>query len=103
MCTGKLSQVFISTLIRAFFCGILMYLAVSIYKEKKSVLGIIFCIPVFILCGFEHSIADIFYFAVSGIVSLQAFGFIWTVILGNAVGGMIIPVLMGAFRKAKHE
>ena len=70
-----------------------MYLAVSIYKEKNNVIGIIFCIPVFILAGFEHSIADLFYFAASGIVSLKALGFIWTVILGNSIGAVILPLL----------
>jgi len=55
--------------------------------------GIVFCIPVFILCGFEHSIADLFYFAASGIVSLEACLFLWIVILGNALGGMLLPLL----------
>ena len=99
LCTGKLDQTFLQTLIRGIFCGVLMYLAVSIYKEKNNVIGIIFCIPVFILAGFEHSIADLFYFAASGIVSLKAFGFIWTVILGNSIGAVILPVLMMRFKK----
>ena len=94
LCTAKLTgQVFGSTLVRAIFCGILIYLAVAVYREKQSIAGIVFCIPVFILSGFEHSIADIFYFAASGIVSLQAFGFICTVIVGNSIGGMLLPVL----------
>ena len=92
-CNARLDQVFGSTLIRGIFCGMLMYLAVYIYREKKSFIGIFFCIPVFILSGFEHSIADMFYFAASGIVSLRAFGFIWTVILGNAVGSMLLSSL----------
>lgn len=71
----------------------LVYLAVIIFREKKTPIGIIFCIPVFILSGFEHSIADIFYFAASGIVSLKAFGFLWLVILGNSIGGLALPVL----------
>ena len=53
----------------------------------------------FILRGFEHSIADIFYFAASGMVSLQAFAFLWLVILGNALGAVILPLLTGAARK----
>ena len=53
----------------------------------------------FILSGFEHSIADIFYFAASGIVSLRAFGFLWLVILGNAAGGMLLPLLNGLWNK----
>ena len=98
-----LDQTFVQTLIRGFFCGVLMYVAVSVWRDKQKIVGILFCIPVFILAGFEHSIADIFYFAASGIVSLKAFGFIWTVILGNTLGGMILPVLNGALKKKKEE
>ena len=90
---AKLEQQLLQTLIRAVMCGVLMYLAVSTYKEGRGIVGILFCIPVFILSGFEHSIADMFYFAVSGIVSLKAFGFLWTVIIGNAVGALILPLL----------
>lgn len=93
MCAAKLALPLPSTLILSVFCGILMYLAVVIYREKQNVLGILFCVPVFILSGFEHSIADMFYFAASGIMSLPAAGFIAAVILGNAAGGMLIPAL----------
>ncbi len=100
LCTAKLEgQTFTQTLIRGFFCGVLMYVAVSVWRDHKKIVGILFCIPVFILAGFEHSIADIFYFAASGIVSLPALGFIWTVILGNTLGGMILPVLNAAWKK----
>ncbi len=95
ICEAKLLQGPLDAFIRAIFCGILMYLAVSIYKEKgrRNIIGIIFCIPVFILSGFEHSIANMFYFAVSGIVSFEAFLYIMIVVLGNAVGGMLLPFL----------
>ena len=92
-CTARLAQAPAQTFIRALFCGILMYLAVSTYREKNTIAGILFCIPVFILSGFEHSIADMFYFAASGIVSFQAFAFIWIVILGNSVGGLLLPTM----------
>ena len=94
LCQGKLDgQSFPQTLLRAVLCGVLMYLAVSIFRDQKTPLGILFCIPVFILSGFEHSIADCFYFAASGIVSWRACGFLWTVILGNALGGVLLPLL----------
>ncbi len=103
ICTLKLELDFFKVLIKSFMCGILMYLAVSIFKENnKSVVGIVFCIPVFILCGFEHSIADMFYFACSGIVSFDAFIFIVTVILGNSLGGMLFPTLK-LFTVKKNE
>lgn len=101
MCEKKLTQTVLQTLIRAVFCGILIYLAVDIYKTKQWIVGILFAIPVFILSGFEHSIADMFYFAASGIASLKAFGFIWVVIAGNTIGGMLFPFLkmIGARKK----
>ena len=99
LCQGKLdNQALWQTLVRGVMCGVLMYLAVSIFRDNKTPLGILFCIPVFILSGFEHSIADIYYFAASGIVSLKAFAFLWTVIAGNAVGAVILPLLN--FKKA---
>ena len=103
ICTAKLTQTFLGTLIRGTFCGILMYTAVKIYRDNRSPLGILFCIPVFILSGFEHSVADNFSFAASGIVSLKAFGFIVTVILGNSIGGMLLPVLTGVLSKGDRE
>ena len=99
LCQGKLdNQALWQTLVCGVMCGVLMYLAVSIFRANKTPLGILFCIPVFILSGFEHSIADIYYFAASGIVSLKAFAFLWTVIAGNAVGAVILPLLN--FKKA---
>ena len=98
-CAARLGQAPLQALVRGLFCGVLMYLAVSTYREKDTLLGILFCIPVFILCGFEHSIADMFYFAASGIVSLRAFAFIWIVILGNSLGGMLLPVIVTTGKK----
>lgn len=92
-CSLKLEQEMPQTFIRAFFCGVLIYLAVDIFKKQKTPLGILLCIPAFILSGFEHSVADMFYFAVSGMVSLKAFVFIWIVVLGNSLGGMLVPLL----------
>ncbi len=93
VCEAKLTQSVGQVIVRAIFCGILMYLAVSIFKENKSISGIFFCVPVFILSGFEHSIANMFYFAASDIVSLEAFGYLWLVILGNSIGGLLMPTL----------
>jgi len=98
----KLGQGFVSALIRAIFCGILMYIAVSLYREKKTIVGIVFCIPVFILSGFEHSIADMGYFAVAGEWSIEGFGYIWTIILGNSIGAMLFPALKLCVKEKKN-
>ena len=102
LCSGKLaSQALWQTFVRAIFCGVLMYLAVSIFRDSKTPIAILYCIPVFILSGFEHSIADLYYFAASGIVSLRAFVFLWVVIAGNSVGGVLLGLLMKRSNKEK--
>ena len=101
ICASKLTQAAPQTFIRAVFCGILMYLAVSIYRDKSSFAGIFFCVPVFILSGFEHSIADMFYFAAAGSFSGSVVAFIVMVLLGNAVGGMLLPCLAMVGREGK--
>lgn len=70
-----------------------MYTAVEIFKEKKTPLGIIFCIPVFILCGFEHSVADMFYFGASGIFNAKILTFELAAVLGNTVGSLVLALL----------
>ena len=99
ICMNKLGTSFFPVLVRGIFCGVLMYLAVSIYAEKKTVVGIIFCIPVFIISGFEHSIADCFYLGASGIFTPAVAGFIATVVLGNTIGAVILPLLSYEKRK----
>lgn len=90
---AKLTQELWATLIRAVFCGVLMYIAVAIYKNNKSIAGIVFAVPVFILSGFEHSIANMCYFGFSLNFSFDAFLYILVVIVGNAIGGMTLPIL----------
>lgn len=104
ICSEKLEQSFTVTFVRAVFCGILMYLAVQIFNEKKTPVGIIFCIPVFILSGFEHSVADMFYFGVSGIFSARIFSFELAAILGNTTGSLLLPILskVGAKNNGKN-
>lgn len=102
ICVSKLEQEWMQTLIRSVFCGMLMYQAVSIYKNhEKNLFGIFFCIPVFILCGFEHSVANIFYFSVARCFSPQVVIYILIVILGNSLGGIFFELLSLPLKKEK--
>ena len=44
----------------------------------------------FILCGFEHCIANMFYFSLAGMWSGKALLYILIMTLGNAVGDMVL-------------
>ena len=93
LCEAKLAKPLLTALPSGMLCGILMYVAVQIYRTKNTYIGILFCIPVFILSGFEHSIADMFYFWLSGIYTLRTLAFIALVVIGNALGGWFLPAL----------
>ena len=91
LCEARLAKSPTTLLTDGFFCGVLIYICVEIYKTRGTVKGILICIPTFILCGFEHSVADLFYFANARIFSGQAMGAVLLVALGNAAGALLIP------------
>lgn len=98
----KLNDTLISILILSFFCGILMYLAVNTYKEVKDIgkyLAVFLGVVVFILCGFEHCIANMYYFSVSSTWSLNTLLYLLVMILGNSLGGILIPLCNKVIKK----
>ena len=90
ICAAKLEQALFSTIVRAILCGVLMYMAVSIYREKGSIAGIFFCVPVFILAGFEHSIANMFYISLAGEWGWEAIRITAIAIVGNGIGSWLL-------------
>ena len=95
-CASKLEGGMLKGLIAAIFCGVLMYAAVKTYGVKGTLFGIIFCIPTFILCGFEHSVADMYYFAVASFGNFDPMSivFVLVAVVGNTLGGWLLPVLV---------
>lgn len=83
----------------AVFCGIVMYLTVDVAKnssDMERVFAVVMGVMVFILCGFNHSIADSFYFfmAQPEISVLPSYLFyLLVVIIGNFIGGISIPFI----------
>ena len=75
----------ISFFIKSVLCGIIMYIAVLMYR-KKTPLGIIFGIPLFIFCGFQHCIANIITLGIARTFNLSIF----ICIIGNFVGSLLI-------------
>ena len=100
--SAKLAAPLPRLFITGIFCGLLMFLAVDAWK-KGSQIGCFIYIPVFILSGFDHSIANSFYNGAangfSDAFTAQNLIVILTVIVGNAVGGMIVPLLTRNWKK----
>ena len=77
--------------LRSVFCGMIMYIAVKCYK-LGSIWGVFIGVPLFILAGFQHSIANV-------ITAGAAAGWSWTILLcalGNFIGSVAIAWLTGA-------
>ena len=89
--------------IMSIMCGMYIYLAVDMFNKYKNLLVIVLPVVVFIMCGFEHCIANIFYLSVSKIISFKAIGFIITCIIGNTIGSLIATVLQNVVRKDCNE
>lgn len=100
----KLNDNLLSLFILAIFCNILIYVAVEGFKSENALtkyLSLFFGVSVFVVCGFEHSVADMFYFAFAKNYSPKAFLIIFIVALGNFVGGTLIELLKKLFSLKK--
>ena len=83
---NRASQSIWSALLRAIFCGFLMTTAVKFARENRW-LPLLFAVPLFILAGFYHSIADTFYMMINNKVENFQIQWNWMIaIAGNFIG-----------------
>ena len=88
-----------SSLCSGILCGILITMSIwaSHYAPVKGLsttVGVILPIIVFAFCGFDHSVANMMYFYFLGEVSWQVVGYILLSILGNVIGGVLLPLVV---------
>ncbi len=94
LCEARLAKSCTAVLIDAILCGILIYLCVDIFKKQNKSIAVFLCIPAFILCGFEHCVADAFYFASARMLTASGAPlFLLLTVVGNSLGGMLLPTL----------
>lgn len=77
---------------KAVICGIIIYVCVAIYRTTKNWYIVFIGVPTFILCGAEHSIADLCFIFSAREFTLNALIFIMIVVIGNAVGSLCISL-----------
>lgn len=81
----RLETSYITIFMKSILTGVIMTTAVMIYKKHNNLLGVLFGVPMFILCGFPHCIADAFYYSSFG----WSFPILktWTIsVFGNFIG-----------------
>ena len=85
---GRLAKGPLACFLLAIGCGFIMTTAVE-FARKGKLLPLVFGVPVFILCGFAHSIAHAFYFLVSPaeqVLQTEVLIVYLSEVLGNFVG-----------------
>ena len=83
------------------FCGALVYIAVYFFKNLQNwgmkIIGIITAVTLFVYCGFQHCIANMFYFAMNFDWVNWDINFLWNiliVILTNSVGALLVRCIV---------
>ena len=95
--TIKLNDNLLSIFILSIFCGIIMYLAVDLYKKLTDFgkyMGIFMGITVFILAGFEHCVANMFYFSMANMWTWKTVLYVLVMVAGNSVGSILLALGM---------
>ena len=94
----KTSQTFLSAFLLAFLCGIIIFLAVENFKNNKHEIGkysgLFFLIPLFIICGFEHCVADMYYFSLTNDLIKEKIIFLIIITVGNSIGSIVSNEIM---------
>jgi formate transporter len=116
--SGKTSLAFVPALCRGILCNVLVCLAVWMCLSARSVtekmMAIVFPITAFVACGFEHSIANMFFIPMgitlagqaevvqaagltaSQIANVNVFGLVHNLIpvtIGNVIGGTSVGII----------
>lgn len=98
LCKAKLSDQLLSIFILSIFCGLLMYIASHNYRFGKNsaqkYIATFICVMVFILCSFEHCVANMFYFWVSLSLTSKTLLYLLVMTAGNSLGSFIIPLAL---------
>ena len=100
MVEGKMQASFLSLFILGILCNVFIFIAVNGYAnnphEAGKYIALFMGVMVFILCGTEHSVADMYYWSVSKVLydsPGQSLLRLLVVTLGNLVGGVFLPVI----------
>ena len=120
ICELKLSEPLFGAFILAVFCNVMIYIGVEGYRSNPHELGkylaLFFGVCVFILCGFEHCVANMFFlpmglllnavggFGVAGAMTLGGVAYnLVLATLGNIAGGLLVGMAYWFIYHKKQE
>ena len=91
---GRLAQGPWRSLLRAAGCGLIIDLSVWLYRSTRSIVPVLFGVPLFIVCGFYHSIADVVYLVAAWKWNGAILWYYPVIVIGNYVGCNVRRVIL---------
>lgn len=95
------------TLIGSIGCGMLVYTAVYTFKKDwpigVRVLILMFSVFAFVICGFQHCIANMFYISFANLWCGKTLLNILIVTIGNIIGAFILSAFKNIIPKLNEE
>lgn len=89
----KLQDPYWLMFVSAMLCNVLIFIAVEANK-KNNIITVIIAVASFIICGFNHSIANVCFVISARKFSWDVLVFILISVVGNAVGGICFRKLI---------
>lgn len=90
----KMGHDWYEALILSFFCGLLIHIGVDGFRRIDNSFGkylvLFLCIGGFTLAGFEHSVANMFFYFLNNSYTWNAVLSLLILIVGNALGGLTV-------------
>ena len=90
----KMGHDWYEALILSFFCGLLIHIGIDGMRRIDNPIGrylvLFLCIGGFTLAGFEHSVANMFFYFLNGSYTLDAALSLLLLIVGNSLGGLAV-------------
>lgn len=94
MIEARLAQGPWRSFLRAVGCGLIIDIAVWLYRTSRSIVPVLFGVPLFIVCGFYHSIADVVYLVAAWKWDPGILWFYPLIVLGNYAGCNIRRIVL---------
>ena len=91
-------EAYMSCALKSFLCGLCVYLAVKSFNlNRLKPLGIgllVFFVFLFVYCGFQHCIANMFYFGMDFSWKIEYLWNILIVVLTNSIGALLVRCIV---------
>ncbi|MCQ2771947.1 MAG: formate/nitrite transporter family protein [Bacilli bacterium] len=103
---AKQNDTWYSILILSIFCGMMIYLAVKGQQVESKLAKILFVflpVSLFILCGFEHVIANAAYYTYARVFDAKTVLYFALMFIGNAIGSIILDLLFKGVEKFRNN